>query len=258
MRQLSWMFIWFFVTSASGAYGQSGINAEIASTGKLRVAMNAATPALLTRAADGKVIGGVAFELGTFIAQKLGVFLELVPYSDSRAHAQSFDMKEWDISFGPPNPALADKAVYLVDVLLNEFWFVAAPGREFVNASQVDRPGVKIGVGGGSTADRFLRTSLKSAELVRLEGGGVEALRSGKADLWAASASTSQQVADKLPGAKIVPGAFTSDRTMLALPKGRSAAAQARIADIFKEAKQAGIVQKAVEKLNLTGVRAAP
>jgi polar amino acid transport system substrate-binding protein len=237
---------------------QSTINAELAPIGKLRVAMNAATPALLTRAADGKVIGGVAFEVGTFIAQKLGVPVELVPYTDSRAHAQSFDKSEWDISFGPRNPVLADKAVFIADVVLSEFWFVAAPGREFWNASQVDRPGVKIGVGADSTADRFLRTSIKSAELVHVVGGGVEALRRGKADVWAASASNVQQVAGNLPGAKIVPGAFMSDRSMLAVPKGRSAAAQAKIAEIVTEAKQAGVVQKAIEKLNLAGVRPAP
>jgi hypothetical protein len=33
--------------------------------------MNAATPALLTRTADGKIVGGVAVEVGQFIAEKL-------------------------------------------------------------------------------------------------------------------------------------------------------------------------------------------
>ena len=49
-----------------------------------------------------------------------------------------------------------------------------------------------------------------------------------------------------------------SDRSMLAVPKGRSAAAQAKIVEVATEAKQAGVVQKAIEKLNLTGVRPAP
>jgi hypothetical protein len=36
------------------ALGQPPINSQIAPTGKLRVAMNAATPVLLMRAADGR------------------------------------------------------------------------------------------------------------------------------------------------------------------------------------------------------------
>jgi polar amino acid transport system substrate-binding protein len=243
----------------AGAWGQSAVNSEIAPTGKLRVAVNSQTPVLLRQTSDGKAIGGLALELGRFIAEKLGVPVEMVAYADSRAHTQSFGKGEWDISFGPQPPASADKADFIVDVALSDYMFVAAPGREFANATQVDRPGVKVGVGTDSSSDRFLSRTLKSAELVRLlRVGGIEALRTGQADVWAASASNVQQVADRLPGAKIVPGAFTSDRYMIALPKGRSSEARAKIAEIVQEAKKTGVVRKAVEQTGMKGVRAAP
>ena len=73
-------------------------------------------------------------------------------------------------------------------------------------------------------------------------GGGVEALRTGKADVWGANASNVQGIADSLPGAKVVPGAFTTVRFTVALPKGRSSAAQAELADIVGEAKKTGVV----------------
>jgi polar amino acid transport system substrate-binding protein len=101
---------------------------------------------------------------------------------------------------------VAGKADFGPDLVLIDLMYVAAPGREFANAAQVDRPGVKIGVGRNSGADQFLSRTLKSAELVRPSGGGTEALRSGKADVWAANASNVQGVADALPGAKVVPG----------------------------------------------------
>jgi polar amino acid transport system substrate-binding protein len=95
---------------------------------------------------------------------------------------------------------------------------------------------------------------------VRLPDGGksIEALRSGQVDVWAASASNVEQVADRLPGAKIVPGTFMSDRTMVVLPKGRSSAAQARVVEIVNEAKKTGVVRKALEQTGVRGVRAAP
>jgi polar amino acid transport system substrate-binding protein len=55
-----------------------------------------------------------------------------------------------------------------------------------------------------------------------------------------------------------VPGAFTSDRTMVILPKGRSAASQAKVTEIVNEAKKTGLVQKALEKTGMKGIRAAP
>jgi len=260
MRRISLFAILLTVTAVPRlSFAQPAVNSEIAPTGKLRVAANSQTPALLTRTADGKIVGGAAVEVGKFIAEKLGVSFEVVAYTDSGAHTQSFGKGEWDISFGPRVPAAADKADYILDVVLSDYLFAAAPGRDFASAAEVDRPGVKIGVATNSSSDRFLSRTLKSAELVRLLGvGGIEALRSGKADVWAASASNVQQVANSLPGAKIVPGAFTSDRYLVALPKGKSSAAQSKLAEIVKEAKKTGVVRKAIEQLGVKGVRAAP
>jgi polar amino acid transport system substrate-binding protein len=75
--------------------------------------------------------------------------------------------------------------------------------------------------------------------------------------VWAASASNIEQVADRLPGAKIVPGTFTSERTMVILPKGRSAAAQAKVVQIVNEAKKTGVIRKALEQTGAKGVRLA-
>ena len=93
---------------------------------------------------------------------------------------------------------------------------------------------------------------------MRPGGGGVETLRSGKADVWAANASNVHGIADALPGAKVVPWAFTAERYTVALPKGRSSAAQAKLAEIVNEAKKTGVVQKAIEQPGMRGVRVAP
>ena len=56
----------------------------------------------------------------------------------------------------------------------------------------------------------------------------------------------------------MLPGAFTSERHGVFLPKGKSSAAQKRVAEITTEAKKAGMVQKTIKQLHLVGVRAAP
>jgi polar amino acid transport system substrate-binding protein len=186
MRRILLLAIVWIATSMPGsAWAQPAISSEIAPTGKLRVAMNAQTPVLLRRTPDGKTMGGVGLELGKFIAEKLGVSFELAPYANSNTYTQSFGKGEWDVGFGTRTPLIADKADFILDVLLTDYMFVAAPGREFADAAQVDRPGVKIGVGTNSTSDQFLSRTLKSAQLVRIPGGGrnIEALRSGQVDV---------------------------------------------------------------------------
>jgi polar amino acid transport system substrate-binding protein len=239
------------------SFAQSPITAEIAPTGKLRVALNAGTAVLLTRASDGTITGGVAPALAKFFSGKFGTVVELVAYPNSDTYTQTFGKGEWDIGLGPKTPLTAEKADFLADVLLNEFWFIAAPGREFANDAQVDRPGVKIGVGLNSSSDQFLSKTLKSAQLVR-GVTSVDALRSGQVDVWAASASNIQEVAKRVSGARIVSGAFRNDQTMVILPKGRSSAAQARVVQIINEAKKTGLVQKAIDQTGVKGVRAAP
>jgi ABC-type amino acid transport substrate-binding protein len=146
-----------------GALAQPEIRSEIAPLGKLRVATNGGNPQLVTRTPDGKMVGGVALDVGKFIAAKLGVSFEAVVYANADAYTQSFGKGEWDIAIGPPTPLVAEKADFGPDLILVDLMYVAAPGREFADAGQVDRPGVKIGVGRNSGPDQFLSRTLKSA-----------------------------------------------------------------------------------------------
>jgi ABC-type amino acid transport substrate-binding protein len=114
-----------------------------------------------------------------------------------------------------------------------------------------------IGAGLNSSSDQFLRRNLKSAQVVH---GLVaaDALRSRQVDVWAASASNIAELAKKVPEAKLVPGSFTSERTMVILPKGRSAAARAKVVEVIDQAKKLGVVQKSLEQTGVKGVLAAP
>jgi polar amino acid transport system substrate-binding protein len=84
-------------------------------------------------------------------------------------------------------------------------------------------------------------------------------LRGGNADVFGADAGLIPLIASGYPETKIVAGAFHIVRVALALPKGRSSAAQAKLHEIVKESKQSGIVQRAIEQAGLrSGVRIAP
>ena len=239
---------------------QSPITAEIAPTGKLRVGVSVSSGSLVTRTPDDKIAGGLAVELGKLISEKLGVPFELVSYPNADAFMKSFGRAEWDVGFGSPSPLVSEKAEFIVDLLLNDYVYVAGPKREFADAAQVDRPGVKIGVGPNSISDQFLSKNLKSAQLMPITSGdgGAEVLRTGKVDIWATSASNVPRLIDRVPGAKMLPGAFTSERQGVFLPSGKSSAARNRVAEIVTQAKKAGMVRKSVEQLGQPGLRAAP
>ena len=245
---------------SGGALAQTTVNTEIAPAGKLRVGMNAANATLVTRTADGNV-SGISVDLGKFIAEKLGMSYEPVVYASAGPYTESFGKGEWDIIVTGRNAFAAKMVDFSPDVILIEYVFVAAPGREFADAGQVDRAGIKIGVGRNASADVFLSRTLKSAELVRVAGDiavVIDLLRTGNADMYATITDNALGIADRLPGARIIPGVFNTVGFAVAIPKGRSSAAQSKLRQIVNDAKAAGIVQKAIEKSGLKGVRVAP
>lgn len=163
-----------------------------------------------------------------FFADRLGVSLESVMYSSPDAYAQSFGKGEWDIAVGPRVLAPTDKADVTADLWLIPLIYVAAPGHDFADASQVDRPGVKIGTTQGSPSDRFLSHNVKLAEIVRIQLSPhisvdvADLLKSGKVDVFGGDAGVGYPAAETLAGAKIVSGAFNTVRVVAALSKGEA------------------------------------
>lgn len=195
--------------------------------------------------------------MSKFISGKLGTVVELIAYPNSDTYTQSFRKNEWDIGLGTKTPLTEDKADFVADILINEFWFLAVAGRDLTNVAQVDQPGVKSGAGLNSSSDQFLKRNLKSAQVVN---GLVaaDALRTRQVDIWAASASNIAELAKKVPDTKRVPGSFNRERTMVIIPKGRSAAARAKVVELVSHAKKLGVVQKSLEQTGVKGVLAAP
>ena len=237
---------------SAAAFGQAAPTSEIAPGGRLRVGMIAIT-----------VLGGVAEPIARFIGQKLGTAVEPVMYPSPEAYLQSFGKGEWDIAIGPRVLAPADKADSTADLWAISLVYVAAPGKQFPDIASVDKTGVKIGTIRGAPSDRVLTREVKAAEIVRIPlsptiaADAAELLRSGKVDVFGADSGVGYPIAEALPGAKVVPGAFAMVRVAAALPKDRSAAAQAALAILVDEAKQSGVVQSAIEAKGLKGVTVA-
>jgi polar amino acid transport system substrate-binding protein len=225
-------------------------------TGKFRVGINGSNATMLIRDANG-TMSGLSVDLGRFIADRLGVPFEPVIYASSAPFTESFSKNEWEIVLTGRNPFAATKVDFLADVFMIDYVYVAARGQEFSSVADVDRPGVRIAVPLNASAQAFLSRRLKSAELVQVAGdthAAIELLRSGKADLYASSMQNAMEIANSIPGARVV-GAFENVTFAASVPKGTPPAVQARLTELVNDAKAAGVVRKALEKLE--GVRVA-
>jgi polar amino acid transport system substrate-binding protein len=244
---------------ASAAWAQPAVDKELAPTGKFRIGMNANNSVLVTRNADGTV-GGLCADLGRFIADKLGVPYEPVVYESAAPYTASFGKNEWDIVITGKNAVVGKLLDFSADLFHIDYVHVAAPGRDFATLAEVDAPGVWIAVPRNASADVFLSRTLKSAQLVRVDGplsAGIELLRAGKADVYASTINSGQEMVERMPGAKII-GTFYLVPFSVATQKGLSAPAHTRLMQLINEAKATGLVRRALELAGAQGVRYAP
>jgi polar amino acid transport system substrate-binding protein len=246
-----------FVGGTTVAMAQTG--SELAPNNTLRVGLLVANPVLVTKKLDG-TLGGVAVDLGQLIAAKLGARYQEVTYQTTDTFAKSFGSGEWDVAIGPQTPVAEKNADLSAPFMLVENTYVAAPGRQFSSATEVDRDGVKIAVVLNGAPDQYLSTHLKAAALVRVDGSTpeiVEALRTGKADVYGSNAENVEEAAKSLPGSKVLSGAFRTVSMVVAYPKGKSSAAQESLKGIVNEAKSSGLIQRSIDTAKLKGVRPA-
>jgi len=229
---------------------------ELAPTGKFRVGMNGNNSNLVTHNADGSV-SGLSSDLGRFIAAKLGTTYEPVVYDSAAPYTASFHRSEWDIVLTGRNAVVEKLLDFSADLFLIDYGYVAAPGHGLDNPGQVDRAGIRIAVPRNASADVYLSRTLKTAQLVRVDGdlnAGIEMLRAGQAEVYASNINSVQKMADRVPGAKVL-GAFQTMVFAVAMQKGRSAAAMEKLTCWVNEAKATGLVQAALERAGAKGAR---
>jgi polar amino acid transport system substrate-binding protein len=256
IRSVLGLLIVFGITAA---LAEPNVVSELAPTGKLRVGMNGNNTVLVTRNADGTV-GGLCADLGRFLAGKLGVGYEAVVYESAAPYTASFGKDEWDIVITGKNAVVEKQLDFSADLFLIDYVHVAAPNRQFASVADVDAPGVRIAVPRNASADVYLSRTLKSAQLVRVDGplsAGIELLQAGKADVYSSSINSGQELAERMPGAKVI-GAFYSVPFTVATDKGLSSSTHARLRDLINDAKNAGLVRQALEKAGAQDVRYAP
>ena len=230
--------------------------ATLCPTGKLRAALIASNPVLVTRRPDG-TLGGVSVAVARALAAHLGVPVELKPYDNPARYNESLATDDWDIGLAARDPSRAEHLTFSATFMEVDNGYVARPGATPTNAEEVDRAGVKIAVAQGSAPHNVLQRLIKNAEIVAVPGGfepAREALATGKADVYGENLHLGHRIADALPGARVLPGRFNVVQMAIGVRK-RAAAALPTVDDFVSQVRSDGTVQRAITEAGLRGVR---
>ena len=234
----------------------SSAPAALSPTGKLRVALIASNPVLVTRDRDGS-LSGVSVSIARTLAVRLGVPVELKPYDNPARYNESLTSDDWDIGLAARDPARAEYLAFSVTFMEVDNGYVARAGAVPTTAEEVDRAGVKIAVAQGSAPHTVLTRLIKNAEIIQVPGGfepAREALATGKADVYGENLHLAHRIADALPGARVLPGRFNVVQMAIGVRK-RAASALPILDELVTGMRSDGTVQRAIAEAGLRGVR---
>lgn len=225
---------------------------SLAPSGALKVGLYPGTPTSILQ--DQAQPRGVGYELGRELARRLGVPFEPVVFAKNAEVLDAVKNGRVDIAFTNASPARAKDMDFTTPYLEIELGYLV-PARSPIDAiAAIDQPGVRVAVTEKSSSDAVLSRDLKQAVVVRAVTvkAGVALLASGQADAYATNKATLFEMADELPGSRVLAGRWGVERHAIALPKGRAVGLS--FAQQFAAAVQsAGLVRDAAARAGLRG-----
>jgi polar amino acid transport system substrate-binding protein len=230
----------------------------LAPTGPLRVAFLSG-PLYATKDPATGELKGVAMDLGRELARRIGVPYQPVVYANPAATLAGAKSSEWDVALMGINPERAAAVDFSAPYMDVEQGFLVRAGVPVGTASEVDKPGTRVAVVEGTSADVHLSGSLKNATLVRTKSirDLDAAIDAGRADVIAATKASLFERSAQRPGTRVLDGRFLVEPLGMGVPKGRDPAASSYVGQFVEEAKARGIVKSAIEKAGLRGVTVA-
>ena len=234
---------------------------ELVPTGKLRVGVAyapAPTPVFVARNAAGDV-RGVPLDLGIALAKALGVPAEIVVAATTAELTDACSSGAIDVGFMPADDERRKRLDFSPAYFMIECTYLAAASSDIKTLADVDRPDITVVGISGSTTMRAAGRSLTKAKLIPAKSvdEAMDMMAAGTAQAFALTHDALPTLQKKLPGSRILDGAFQTTGVAIAVPKNR-AAALAYVTNFIETAKAGGIVRRAFEDAGLNGLAIAP
>lgn len=245
------------VSSVSGA--PADVRAVLTPAGALRIAVYTGSPTSMVRDAAGGEMRGVAVEVGRELARRLQVPAEVVVFQRVAEVVDALKAGRADFTVTNATPARAQDVDFTPPLLALELGYLSLPGSPVQSPSDIDRPGVRVGVSQGSSSRAALTRSLQHAQVVAAPS--LEAARGmlqrREIDAFATNKAILFELADRTPGARVLEGRWGFEQLAIAVPQGRAAAAS-YLRDFAASVREQGLVRAAAARAGLRGAADPP
>jgi polar amino acid transport system substrate-binding protein len=226
----------------------------LAPQGRLRVGVYPGSPTSMVQQSSTREAHGLSLDLGKELARRLGVPFEQVNYQ--RIADVLEGMKAGDVDFTVSNstPLRALDVAFSQTLLSIELGYLVPATSPIATASDLDRPGIRIGVTQGSTSERTLPKLLANAAVVPAQNVkyAIQMFERRELDAYATNKPTLFEMSDQMPGARVLDGRWGEEHLAVAIPKGRESGME-YVRRFVTETQTNGLLARAVEQAGLRG-----
>ena len=234
------------------------VRADLAPTGTLRAGINYGNFILATRDRGRGESRGVAIDLTHELGRRLGVPVELIAYDSVVVMVDAATTGTWDIAFLGIDPARAGDIGFTAAYLQIEATYLVPAGSALRAIADVDETGVRVAAPARANYELYLGRSLRRARLVRAQtaDAAFALLAAGEVQALAGLRQGLIDLAPKLPGSRLLDGHFMAVQQAIGVPRGRTAGL-AYLRGFVEDAKDSGLVTRAIERTGARGVSVA-
>lgn len=228
--------------------------AALAPTGTLRVGVYPGSPTSMLRLPGSTEMRGVTVDLGRELGQRLGVPVEIVVFQRVAEVIDAMKGSRVDFTVTNATPARAADLDFTAPLIALELGYLSLPGSPVQAIDAVDQPGRRIGVSQGSSSQAALTRQFRQASVVgapSLQAAG-QMLAAREIDAFATNKGILFELADTLPGARVLPGRWGLEHLAIGVPKGREAG-MPWLRESAEQLRASGSVRRAAERAGLRG-----
>lgn len=231
------------------------VRQALAPTGTLRVGVYPGSPTSLVRGPGADEQRGLTVELGRELGRRLNVPVQIVVFERVPEIVDALKTGRADMTVTNASPARAREIDFTPTLVQLETGYLVPAGSRITSTAQVDQSGVRVGVAQGSTSQGVLARELKAAQIVAAPSvsAASEMLRKGELDAFATNKGILFEMADRLPGARVLDGRWGLEQLALGVPQGRTAAAP-WLRDFVADAATQKLVREAAARAGLRGL----
>ncbi len=234
------------------------MRAELAPHGTLRAAINFGNTVLARRGATLDTSGGVSVAIARELAQRLGVPLQLIGFDGAGDVVAVAKDDVFDVAFMAIDPLRAEDLGFTAPYVLIEGGYLVRDDSPLTDASEVDRPGIRMTVGNRSAYDLYLSRTIQHATIERYASSinSIEMFLRHGFDVAAGVKASLLDYAAAHPGVRVLAGRFMVIEQAMVTTHGP--AALATISALIEELKRTGFIERELRASGQTNAVVAP